>query len=344
MFTILMVDDDTEVLTANKTLLELEGYQVLTTQNGAEAIEMVKKENIDIMLVDYFMPKLTGESLITTIRQFDKKIVIILQTGYAGEKPPLEMLKRLDIQGYHDKTEGPEKLLLWVATGVKIRMQLNELKASYEKNLQIMQTLTEMKQSHRLIETIDSERREYQNNLQVMIIMAALGVTQKLEDYMHQIVANLMKKENGITQINDPILLASIISHQIKAKEYSIPFTVNCRQPLYLGDNISLKIGEIFNLLLDLLQENILAIKRDAPVIIIDIEESQTEYCFDFKTTVATIPDPKEPEQDTDPVPCIMLKLGIAENIIKELNGLFYPIIGEGQIFRLTVMIKKAKK
>ena len=153
MDSVLIVDDDTEVLQANKTLLELEGYQVSTTNNGVDAIELLKQENIDIMLVDYFMPTGTGESLITDIRQFNKEIVIILQTGYAGEKPPLEMLRRLDIQGYHDKTDGPDKLLLWVATGVKIRMQLNQLKVLCEQNLQILQTLIEMKQSRRLIDT-----------------------------------------------------------------------------------------------------------------------------------------------------------------------------------------------
>ena len=43
------------------------------------------------------------------------------------EKPPREMLQRLDIQGYHDKTDGPEKLLLWVDVSIKAYRQVRML-------------------------------------------------------------------------------------------------------------------------------------------------------------------------------------------------------------------------
>src|SRR5439155_1091057 len=51
----------------------------------------------------------------------------VLQTGYAGEKPPREMLSRLAIQGYHDKTDGPDGLLLWVDVAFKAYDQLAQL-------------------------------------------------------------------------------------------------------------------------------------------------------------------------------------------------------------------------
>ena len=44
---------------------------------------------------------------------------VILQTGYASEQTPRELLHRLNIQGYYDKTEGPEQLLLWTTVGLK---------------------------------------------------------------------------------------------------------------------------------------------------------------------------------------------------------------------------------
>ncbi|MGE5473319.1 MAG: HD domain-containing phosphohydrolase [Ignavibacteriales bacterium] len=123
-YLILIVDDQEEVLESAKMLLELEDYVVLCAQNGAEAIEIIKEKNIDLMLLDYFMPGMTGEDVVKKVREFNKDIVIILQTGYAGEKPPLEMLRLLNIQGYHDKTEGPDKLLLWVASGIRSCSQI----------------------------------------------------------------------------------------------------------------------------------------------------------------------------------------------------------------------------
>ncbi len=127
-YTILIVDDQNEVIESVSPLLKREGYNVVCTQSGAEAVEAVKNKDIDVMLLDYFMPGMTGEDVVREIRKFDRELFILLQTGYAGEKPPLEMLKLLDIQGYHDKTEGPDKLLLWVAAAIRscAQMRLNK--------------------------------------------------------------------------------------------------------------------------------------------------------------------------------------------------------------------------
>jgi diguanylate cyclase (GGDEF)-like protein len=62
---------------------------------------------------------MTGEQVVTEVRKFDPFVQVILQTGYASEQPPRELLHRLNIQGYYDKTEGPEQLLLWTAVGLK---------------------------------------------------------------------------------------------------------------------------------------------------------------------------------------------------------------------------------
>jgi len=126
--TILVVDDQREALTSVRDLLEREGHQVLTADSGARALEIFKQHEIHLILVDYFMPGMTGEQLIRAIRSFDQYVQIILQTGYAGEKPARVMMAELDIQGYHDKTEGPEKLLLWVDAGLKAHRLLNQLR------------------------------------------------------------------------------------------------------------------------------------------------------------------------------------------------------------------------
>ena len=123
-YTVLVVDDQKEVLESVAPLLKREGYKVLCNQSGMEALETVKKERVDLMLLDYFMPGMTGEEVVREIRKFDRELFILLETGYAGEKPPLEMFKVLDIQGYHDKTEGPDKLLLWVAAGMRSCAQM----------------------------------------------------------------------------------------------------------------------------------------------------------------------------------------------------------------------------
>jgi len=117
--TVLLVDDSSEYLEATRKILEREGHSVLVADSGPMALRILKRNFIDLLLLDYFMPGMTGEEVVKEVRKFNRNIQIILQTGYSSEKPPREMIKRLDIQGYFDKSEGPDKLLLWTDVGLK---------------------------------------------------------------------------------------------------------------------------------------------------------------------------------------------------------------------------------
>ena len=126
--TILVVDDQIDTLASVRMLLEREGHCVLTADSGAAALELLAGgERVQLMLVDYFMPVMDGEELIRRVRERDTVVQIVLQTGYAGEKPPRDMLALLSIQGYHDKSDGPERLLLWVDVALKAYDQLAQL-------------------------------------------------------------------------------------------------------------------------------------------------------------------------------------------------------------------------
>ncbi|HSB88438.1 MAG TPA: diguanylate cyclase [Anaerolineales bacterium] len=118
-YVVLLVDDNAEYLEASRMLLENEGHSVLCAGDGAGALEIVRERHVDLMLLDYYMPKMTGEQVVAKLREFNPLIQVILQTGYASEQPPRELLRRLDIQGYYDKSEGPDKLLLWTDVGLK---------------------------------------------------------------------------------------------------------------------------------------------------------------------------------------------------------------------------------
>ncbi len=126
----LLVDDTIEYLTPMKRLIRRDGHEVLTATSGREALDILRRCRVDLVLVDYFMPGMTGEEMVTELRTFDTDVQVILQTGYASENPPRELLRRLDIQGYHDKSEGPEKLLLWVDVGLKAAATLQLMQRS----------------------------------------------------------------------------------------------------------------------------------------------------------------------------------------------------------------------
>jgi two-component system, cell cycle response regulator len=117
--TILLVDDNLEYLEAMALLLELEGHQVLRGGDGDQALELLRQNPVDLLLLDYYMPGMTGEEVVARLREFNPYVQVILQTGYAAEQPPREMLRRLNIQGYYNKSEGVDKFLMWVDVGLK---------------------------------------------------------------------------------------------------------------------------------------------------------------------------------------------------------------------------------
>ncbi len=141
---ILLVDDNPEYLDATMLVLEHEGHKVYAANSGKEALELLHVHTIDLVLLDYFMPEMTGEDVVTEIRKFNTTIQIILQTGYSSENPPREMLQRLNIQGYYDKSEGIEKLLLWVDVGLKSAYTVSLLNKSKQGLNYILNITPEM--------------------------------------------------------------------------------------------------------------------------------------------------------------------------------------------------------
>jgi signal transduction histidine kinase len=126
--TILVVDDQSEVLESTRSLLEREGHAVLTADSGESALALLKEHDVHLLIVDYAMPRMGGDLLVREIRKFDPYVQIVMETGWNGDLPPRQMLRELDIQGYHDKTDGPEKLLLWVQVGLKAYRTIRQLR------------------------------------------------------------------------------------------------------------------------------------------------------------------------------------------------------------------------
>lgn len=124
---ILLVDDDEDYINLVKMYFGGLGYNIDIAENGEKALEIIKKEKHQIILLDYFMPGMSGEDVVNKIREFNKQVIIIMQTGFAGQKPPIDTMKRLNIQNFHDKTEGIEKLNLEVISAVKIFQQQNSI-------------------------------------------------------------------------------------------------------------------------------------------------------------------------------------------------------------------------
>ena len=81
MYNILICDDDTDIRSALKIYLSNDEYNILEAENGKQALEMVEKENIHLLLMDIMMPVLDGIRALTMLRENGNNIPVILLTA-----------------------------------------------------------------------------------------------------------------------------------------------------------------------------------------------------------------------------------------------------------------------
>jgi CheY-like chemotaxis protein len=84
--TVLVVDGHIASVIYLSELLEPIGVKVLTANNGKSALEIVKKSDVDLVLLDLRLSDLDGYEVIKEIKKINSEIVVIVQTGYFHEK------------------------------------------------------------------------------------------------------------------------------------------------------------------------------------------------------------------------------------------------------------------
>ncbi len=174
--TILVVDDDADLRSTVERLLRTNGHTVLSADGGLAALQMVREHDVHLVLLDYFMPEMTGEDVVRELRAGGHGMQVVLQTGYASERPPRDMLRDLDIQGYHDKSEGPDKLLVWVDAALKTYRHVQAITASRDGLNHILRAAPQL---HRL-QSLDELLRGILLQLQGILGFSSAAVATRV--------------------------------------------------------------------------------------------------------------------------------------------------------------------
>lgn len=151
-YKILAVDDEEGIVDSLSIFLKRSGYDFTGVTDPVEAIELVKKEHFDLMILDFIMTPYHGDQVVEEIRKTNKDLYILLLTGHKDLAPPLETIRRLDIQGYCEKSDKFDQLLLLIESGIKSISQMNqirkmneELEKSYLETIQMLMYTVEAK-------------------------------------------------------------------------------------------------------------------------------------------------------------------------------------------------------
>jgi DNA-binding response OmpR family regulator len=123
-FTILIAEDEIEIASFLKKGLSEEGYSCLVVQNGEEVLQIVKQENISLILLDWMMPKLKGIDVCKQLRADLIKIPIIFLTAKDTIEDTIEGLK----SGANDYIKKPfDELLARIETHLRLYYKIDDL-------------------------------------------------------------------------------------------------------------------------------------------------------------------------------------------------------------------------
>lgn len=184
-FKILVVDDEQGIIDSLEIFLNHYNFKGVT--NPLEAIELVRNEHFDLMILDFLMIPIHGDQVVEQIRKFNKSIYILLLTGHKDLAPPLETIKRLDIQGYCEKTDKFDQLLLLIESGLKSVAQMRTIN---EINNKLNSTYGELKEAYKgtmeslrlAVDAKDSYTKNHSDRVSYYSVMIAKALNLPQEE------------------------------------------------------------------------------------------------------------------------------------------------------------------
>lgn len=212
---ILIVDDEPgglKVLSAN---LSLEGYDVELALSGFEALEKIDKQDYDLILLDYQMPKMNGLELLKNIRAKGIEIPVIMITAYSTIENAVEAMKN-GAFNYLTKPLNYDELFILTKKAIdgfktekKLRLLEKEASERFSFDNIVGQNF-EMRKIYNLIKSIADTDVS-------VLIQAETGCGKEL--VARSIHYNSNRKENGFTVVDCAALSESLIESELFGHE-----------------------------------------------------------------------------------------------------------------------------
>jgi len=114
--TVMVVDDETKILEVVQDILESEGFNVIKAQSGKDALRKLKKIKPDLILLDFFMPEMSGREVCEIIKSNKKlkNLKIVFLTVARFSKKGMDKLKNIGILDYMQKPFENKELIKMV--------------------------------------------------------------------------------------------------------------------------------------------------------------------------------------------------------------------------------------
>jgi putative nucleotidyltransferase with HDIG domain len=237
-YNILALDDEIGIIDSLSVVLKRNGYGFEGVTSPDDAISLVKTGKYDMLILDYLMSPINGDKVVEKIREFDNDLYILMLTGHKDMAPPLETIRALDIQGYCEKNDKFDQLILLVESAIKSIIQkktimrytvgLNKILEAVPKIYQLqpignilegiligVMTLVNSKNAFILVDKMDDLESEHNS------IFKGIGRYKKtIEEFMAMLDPSLMehlgyaRTMKQFERVKDGVILPLINEYQ----------------------------------------------------------------------------------------------------------------------------------
>jgi len=115
---ILIIDDEAGIRSSLQGILEDEGYTVKTTDSGEKGIDLIQKENFDLVLLDIWLPEIGGLEVLEKIKKSEDNIQVVMITGHGSIETAVKATK-LGAYDFLEKPLSLEKVVLTANNALK---------------------------------------------------------------------------------------------------------------------------------------------------------------------------------------------------------------------------------
>lgn len=128
---VLLVEDDNGIRMAAVSVLERHGYEVKAVSDGEEALKQV--DGADVVLLDIFLPKLTGDEFLRRIRSKGNYVPVVIMSAAMQEKEALDCFKEFKVVDYVAKPWKTKDLLAKVDRAASIADDLSVVRQTTDR-------------------------------------------------------------------------------------------------------------------------------------------------------------------------------------------------------------------
>ncbi len=174
-YKVLCVDDEPNILSALRRMLSLAGYQVFTADSGAQALDQLSKEPMNVVISDMQMPNMNGSEFLAKVQQQWPSTMRLMLTGASDVSGAIDAINQGAIYRYIAKPWNDEELLTTIKSAIAFAALANE-----HDRLEAL-TLAQKASLNEMVETLESRVQERTQDLRAAYIASIKAFSNILE-------------------------------------------------------------------------------------------------------------------------------------------------------------------